>query len=242
MGLGGRLMRLYFDRVYNPVYDFTTAKTSSYQRLQAACVDKLELESGDRLLCVGVGTGNEILRLAERDNGLSSIIGADTSLSALSRAYRKASRAGARIDLFKMDAHDLGFSDGSFDKAFCHHLMGFLGDDERATREILRVLRSGGQFVVTYPAGSGGLRLLSEVGRSILCSLRSGRCRRAVAEFLAIIGAAIVNVPIAFWVRPKHGFYSYHDLEKLFTDLKLAELQIEEDSVYQDFIVYGRKS
>ena len=240
MSFGKRLMQFYFNSVYNPVYDFTTARTSSYRRLQMACVDKFRFENGDRLLCVGVGTGNEILRILGKGYRVG-IVGVDTSGSALRRAYTKALAVGETIDLIGMDAHHLGFSGDSFDRVFSHHLMGFLDDDKGATREMLRVLKSGGQFVITYPSGSGGLSLVSEVGRSILNSIQSRKCRQAVTEFLALAGAAAVNIPIAFWVRPRQGFYSNRDLEKLFADLGLTDYQIQEDSVYQDLIAYGRK-
>lgn len=235
-----RLMEFYFDLVYNPVYDFTTARTSSYHRLQMACIDKFRFEGGDRLLCVGVGTGNEMLRILEKGHEVS-MVGVDNSRSALRRAQKKALKMGERIDFVRMDAHQIGFHNDGFDRVFSHHLMGFLDDDKKATREMLRVLNTGGQFVITYPSGSGGLSLVSEVGRSILNSIRSGKCRQAFMEFLALTGAAAVNIPIAFWVRPKQGFYSYQDLQRMFADLRITDCEIQEDSVYQDFIVYGRK-
>ena len=239
MSLGGRLMRLYFNRVYNPVYDFTTAKTSAYRRSQQLCVGKLDMEEGDSTLCVGVGTGNEILGILDRGR-LVNIVGVDTSGSGLRRAYDKVSKKGARISLFRMDAHNLAFDDCSFNKVFSHHLMGFLGDDRKAFQEMLRVLKRGGQYVITFPSGSGS-RVLSEIGRSILRNLRSGRFRCATVELLAIIGAAIVNVPIAFWVRPKRGFYSYEDLKGMLAELEPGDYEIEKDDVYQNLIACGRK-
>ncbi|NQT47729.1 MAG: class I SAM-dependent methyltransferase, partial [Chloroflexi bacterium] len=234
-----RLMRLYFDRVYNPVYDFTTAKTSAYRRSQELCIGKLDIEDGDSLLCVGAGTGNEILGVLDRGKAVN-IIGVDTSESGLRRTCNKVSKTGARISVLKMDAQNLAFDDGSFDKVFSHHLMGFLDDDRKAAQEMLRVLNSGGQYAITFPSGSG-LRVLSEVGRSILRNLRSGRYSHAVVELLAVAGGAVVNIPIAFWVRPKQGFYSYKDLESMWAGLETEDYEIEQDEGYQNLIAYGRK-
>ena len=233
-------MQSYFNFVYNPVYDFTTAQISSYGRLQETCVNKFQFEDGDRLLCVGVGTGNEMLRIWERDRRIR-ITGVDTSGAGLRRAREKALRGGEGGNVLKMDAQNLGFDDGSFDKAFCHHLMGFLDDDRQATREILRVLKTGGQFVITYPSGAGGWALLAEVLQSVLRSIRSRRFGRGIAEFLAVTASAIVNVPIAFWVRPKQGFYSRYMVERLLWDSQAEDYRVEQDEVYQDFVVYGRK-
>ena len=113
MPFGDKLLQFYLNLVYNPAYDFTTAQTSPYQRLQSECIDKLELEEEDKLLCVG--TGNEILRLLERRDSMY-IVGADISEMALRRAYRKALSRDRVVRLYKMDAQELGFEAESFDK------------------------------------------------------------------------------------------------------------------------------
>ena len=234
-------MQLYFDFIYNPVYDFTTAQVSLYQRLQKACIDKLKFEDNDKVLCVGVGTGNEILRILGK-NGNVSIWGVDSSRRALNRAYRKALNRCSEIKVFRMDAHRLSFDDESFGKVLCIHLMGFLDDDRKATEEIFRVLKGGGQFAITYPSGNVGMKLATEIRRNIAHNLNSGEYGKAIRESLAGIGAAIVNIPITlFWEKPREGFYSYQDLTTMFAGLKLKDYQIEEDSVYQDLIVFGTK-
>ncbi len=143
MSFGRKLRELYFDFIYNPIYDFTTAQLSIYQKLQRACIDKLRFEDSDKVLCVGVGTGNEILRILEK-NSRVSITGVDTSRRALARAYKKALKRGKNIEVIEMDAHKLNFADESFNEVLCVHVMGFLDDDRRATEEIFRVLKSGG--------------------------------------------------------------------------------------------------
>jgi len=62
MRIGKKLIRAYFDFVYNPVYDFTIAQLAPYHSLQRTCVDKFEFDDGDKVLCVGVGTSNEANR------------------------------------------------------------------------------------------------------------------------------------------------------------------------------------
>jgi hypothetical protein len=50
---------------------------------------------------------------------------------------------------------------------------------------------------------------------------------------------AIVYLPLLF--RPKRKFYSRSELVAMITHLTTGDFYIEEDLVYQDFIVYGRK-
>ena len=53
-------MQLYFNLIYMPLYDYTVAQTSPYQRLQKECIGKLRFDGSESLLCVGVGTGSGV--------------------------------------------------------------------------------------------------------------------------------------------------------------------------------------
>jgi ubiquinone/menaquinone biosynthesis C-methylase UbiE len=65
MSFTEKLIQTYFNIAYNQVYDFVTARLSLYRRLQERCIDKLELRNDDQVLCVGVGTGNELSRILQ---------------------------------------------------------------------------------------------------------------------------------------------------------------------------------
>ena len=239
MRVGRILIRAYFDLVYNPVYDFTTARFASYHRLQSKCVDKFEFDDGDRVLCVGVGTGNEIIRILGI-NSKVNIVGVDYSKIALQKAYKKTLRLGKEIKVLAMDAQSLEFTTGSFNKVLCLHVMDFIEDDGKATAEILRVLKEGGQFVITYPSDKEGVKLgVNLLKDSIRHNINSGKFIRVLPQLLAQILVGIVYLPLLF--RPKKRFYSRCELEAIFSELTGGDFQIEEYPVYQDFIVYGRK-
>ncbi|GAI99358.1 unnamed protein product, partial [marine sediment metagenome] len=84
MSFAERLMQAYFNFAYNPVYDFTIARLNRYRKLQERCVNKLEPEDNDRMLCVGLGTGNEISHILEMNKNVC-IIGIDYSHTALQK-------------------------------------------------------------------------------------------------------------------------------------------------------------
>jgi ubiquinone/menaquinone biosynthesis C-methylase UbiE len=140
-----------------------------------------------------------------------------------------------------MDAHRLEFAEGSFDKVFCVHVMGFLEDDRTATQEIMRVLKKGGQYVITYPSGSGSFELTGEITRNIWRDLRAGRLLKAVKQCFATAVAGIAYAPGASWVKPRQGFYSQESLKSMLNELGFRDYRIEEDRAYQDIIVYGGK-
>ena len=235
-----KLMQAYFNYVYNPVYDFTTGQLSRYHHLQKRCVGKLDLKDRDRVLCVGVGTGNEILHIFRRNRNVG-IVGIDYSHTALNRASKKVLALSKEIQLLLMDARHLRFPAGSFDKVLCIHLMDFVQENEKVTNEILRVLKDGGQFVITYPSDKEGPRLaVNLLSDSLRHGINSGKHRvRALLKSLAQMMVGIVYLPLLF--RPKRKSYSHSELGAMLPHSVAGDCQIEADTVYQDFIVYGRK-
>jgi len=240
MRLAEKLIRAYFNIAYNQVYDFTTARLSLYRKLQDRCIGKLELRDNDKVLCVGLGTGNEISHIL-RTNKNVNITGIDYSGTALRKAYKKGLRFGREIELLLMDARHLRFGAGSFDKVLCLHLMDFLDDHREVTHEIFRVLKDGGQFVITYPSDKEGPRLGCTLIRDgIRSNLDSGKHRvRAVSESLAQMLVSTVYMPLLLRSKPK--LLSHHELEAMITTFTTGDFTIEEDAGYQDFVVYGRK-
>ncbi len=238
--LGTKLMRAYFNYAYNPVYDFTTGRLSLYRQLQQRCIGKLQFEDNDRVLCVGLGTGNEILHVLRMNRNVS-IVGVDYSSTALRKAYQKASAQGKEIEVLAMDARSLEFTPESFDQVLCIHVMDFVEENEKVTDEILGVLKAGGQFVITYPSdkeGAGlGLNILKDIIRH---NPDAGRYRAlAWAKSLGQILAGTVYLPL--FLRSKKRSYSHNELQAMISRLTLGDFQIDEHPVYQDFIVYGRK-
>jgi len=239
--LANRLVQCYFDLVYNRVYDFSTAHLNRYQRLQRNCIELLDLQDNDKVLCVGVGTGNEVLHILEA-NQTVNMVGIDYSRTALRKAYSRALKQGRRIHVLLMDARRLDFPDESFDAAVCLHVMDFVKDSAQVTGEILRVLKKGGQFVITYPSVKEGPGL----ARALLADhvRHDAQLRQShITSHLKSAGrmmAGIVYLP--FLMRPKPNPYSQSELRAMIGRLASRGFHIAEDPIYQDFIVYGRKA
>ena len=238
MRFTGQLVQTYFNIAYNQVYDFTTARLSLYRKLQERCIGKLELRDDDQVQCVGLGTGKEVFHILQRNRNVN-IVGVDYSKTALRKARKKALRLGKEINLLLMDARNLEFAAGSFDQVLCLHVMDFIQENGEATSEILRVLKQGGQFMITYPSDKEGAKLAANLLKdSFRDNVSSGNYIKGLLVFLAQVLMAVVYLPLV--LRQKR-FYSRRDLEATITELTNGGFQIEEDPVYQDFIVYGRK-
>lgn len=241
MSFTKKVMRAYFNFVYNPIYDFTTARLHRYHKLQQTCIGKLEFKNNDTILCVGVGTGNEIVRILEMNKEVN-IVGVDYSRSALQKAHAKAIMSGRQIKVINMDAQHLEFSAGTFDKILCLHVMDFVEDNRQATKEIFRVLKDEGQFVITYPSDKEGPKLGCNLLRdAVRTDLSTEKNRaKAILGFTAHILTGFVYLPLI--LRTKKRAYTRRELRTLIAHSTNGGFKIDEDPVYQDFIVYGRKS
>jgi ubiquinone/menaquinone biosynthesis C-methylase UbiE len=111
----------------------------------------LDVKPADHILEVGFGGGFGIQEVAKH-LVTGQVTGVDFSaamVQAASSRNAKAIQAG-RVKLVEGDAARLPFPDNSFDKAFSIHSIYFWPDTNAALKHILRVLKPGGMFIVTF--------------------------------------------------------------------------------------------
>ena len=236
-----RFVQLYFDHVYNPIYDTTTATLSRYRLLQAKCLDLLALQDARRLLCVGLGTGNEAVAALKAAPHLR-LTGVDFSPSALARSRAKLRRAGGKAELSLMDAAALRFPDRCFDRVLCMHVLDFVDEVDAVVREIVRVLRPGGRFALTLPTRPEGSAMGAALARDqVKTALRSGgNPLLLITELLLMLPLGMLYLPLL--LRPQKHSFSSQQARLLFAELPVSELHIEEEQAYQDLIMSGLKT
>lgn len=132
-----------------PYYDLMARFGMREGRIKCRVIELAQLAPGTRMLDVGCGTGTLVLMALRRYPG-ATVIGVDGDPTILSIARRKARRAGITAQLDQGMAYALPYADGSFDAVVStltfHHLTP--DQQERALKEIRRVLRPGGRLVI----------------------------------------------------------------------------------------------
>ncbi len=137
-----------------PVYDAIFGPVFRKGR-QAAVVAAERI--GGRILEVGVGTGLSLPSYAAS----SLIVGIDISEPMLERARQRVQRQGLKhVEWIGWgDAERLDFADQSFDVVVAQYVVTAIPNPERALDEFVRVVRPGGEIVLTTRVGAEqGLR------------------------------------------------------------------------------------
>lgn len=114
---------------------------------------ELMLQPGERILDLGCGAGRHSIELAGRGY---AVTGVDVSPFMLEEARKRASEAGVEAVFVQLNLVDLAdrFADEQpFDAAIClcESGLGVLGEkrDFRLLRDVHRLLRPGGRFILT---------------------------------------------------------------------------------------------
>jgi SAM-dependent methyltransferase len=110
-----------------------------YLFAQPYCVDKIVLDAA-----CGVGYGS-----AELGRAAKHVVGVDVDESAI--AYARSRYAGGNVEFEVMDVSALRLGDASFDVVVSFETIEHLADRSAFLREVTRVLRTSGTFVVSTP-------------------------------------------------------------------------------------------
>ncbi len=129
-------------RRWAPIYDATVNRLFMPGRRRA--LELLALQPGERVLIVGVGTGEDLLLLP---NGVEAV-GIDLSPEMLAKASHKIDRCQARVKLIQGDAQVPLLSEGLFDAAILNLILSVIPDGKACLQSTFQVLKPGARVVI----------------------------------------------------------------------------------------------
>ena len=172
--------RPLIERKPSPVVDLAAVKTrqqamwasgdfavigTSLQIVGETLCEAANLQSGMRVLDVACGNGNAALAAARR---WCHVTGLDYVPALLRRAGDRARAEGLELALIEGDAEQLPFEAASFDAAVSTFGVMFAPDQERAARELTRVVRPGRTIALANWTPSGFIgQMLVTIGRHV---------------------------------------------------------------------------
>jgi phosphatidylethanolamine/phosphatidyl-N-methylethanolamine N-methyltransferase len=132
---------------YGRKYDRVFGRSLDHGRKVA--VKKMNCLSGQKILEIGVGTGLSLGYYPER----TMVVGIDISSNMLAQAKERVMQEGVRCKsaLCLMDAENMTFSDGMFDKVVAMYVVSVTPNPEAMLKEMKRVCKPGGDiFIVNH--------------------------------------------------------------------------------------------
>lgn len=142
-----------YDR-WAPIYDLVFGKVFTTGRSEAIVAAE---RVGGRVLEVGVGTGISLPQYSRS----TRLVGIDIADAMLEKARRRVREHGLDNveQIAVMDAERLALPGDSFHSVVAQYVVTAVPDPERALDEFVRVLRPGGEIIITTRIGAGkGLR------------------------------------------------------------------------------------
>ena len=115
-----------------------------------AALAGIDLRSAEHVADLGCATGTFAARVARTGPIVTAVDVSEENLAHLARLHGDLVRRG-RLQPVRADLTSLPFDPHAFDLVFCLEVLEHVQDDRAAVDEIARVLRPGGQLVLSVP-------------------------------------------------------------------------------------------
>jgi len=140
------MSRLEFDDELSRVVEEFNASPGATRR-RATILEALDLKSGQRVLDVGSGPGNQALDIASAVGSGGHVDGVDVAESAVAIARQRCSDL-SNVAFHLGEASKLPFDNETFDVAMSSQVFEYLDDIPSALVELHRVLKPGGSVLI----------------------------------------------------------------------------------------------
>jgi ubiquinone/menaquinone biosynthesis C-methylase UbiE len=157
--------RDYTMGAYAPYYDFlmkilTLGRERALRQLE---LDIVKISQGNYVLEVGCGTGTLTLLAKDWTGNGGKVCGIDAAPEMIQRAKTKANRKNKDVEFQVGDISNIPYEDSKFDIVMCSFMIFHMSSEkrERGIKEIFRVLKNNGAFVVVDTIKEEGISILN---------------------------------------------------------------------------------
>jgi ubiquinone/menaquinone biosynthesis C-methylase UbiE len=186
------------------------ATATAVQKLKDYALGALAPQHGERALDLGSGTGEDVRAFAALV-GSDAAFGVEPNAGIREVAERRAAAAGVSVRFDAGDAYDLPYPDGFFDCVRCDRVFQHLEQPERATAEIVRVLRPGGRAAIidtdwgTAIIHPGDPELLATATAAMFARSANPFSGRRLRGLLVGAGMDILDGTAEAWIQPQEA-------------------------------------
>ena len=114
-------------------------------------LELLGIDERSRVLEVGIGHGHTLARAAElAQRGFVAGIDISQAMVEMARNYNRDAITKGLIDLRQASSDQIPYPDQFFDRVYAVHTLYFWSDPLRHLREIYRICRVGGRFLLVF--------------------------------------------------------------------------------------------
>lgn len=172
---------------YAPVYDHVARH---FEESRRQSIDSLNIQSGERVLIVGGGTGLDFEYIPSG----CSVVATDITPAMVERMKSRSNDYAFQSEIVVMDGQKLTFDDESFDKIILHLILAVIPNAELTLLEAERVLKPGGEIAVFDKLiGKGGNKSLTRRLLNPLTNLLFSDITRNMYEISAATNLAVVS-------------------------------------------------
>jgi ubiquinone/menaquinone biosynthesis C-methylase UbiE len=126
----------------------TASSEESFQGYKRRSFSLLEIKSGQRILELGGGTGDDARALAVLVGPQGRVDCVDNSQAMVDEARKRVAGSGLPVFFQVGDAHHLSFADNAFAASRSDRMFMHVEDPSQSLREMIRVTRPGGLVLV----------------------------------------------------------------------------------------------
>ncbi|WP_265214662.1 class I SAM-dependent methyltransferase [Herbaspirillum lusitanum] len=144
---------------------------SDESSLRHNLIARLHLSKGKTILVTGAGAGNDLPYIAQSLDGAGTIYAQDIAkqmlMAGVERHTEQVKASGVDIFFSASDATDLPFGDNMFDAAYHFGGLNLFPDIGRGIAEMNRVVKPGGQIVISDEGAAPWLKK-TEIGQMLI--------------------------------------------------------------------------